>query len=51
MIDHEVKYDFYNIFYKIFIKILNLLKKLQVFLKMWTNRPLGLNTNFKENYQ
>jgi len=37
--------------YKIFIKILNSLKKLQDIVKMWTNRPLGLNTNFQEKSQ
>jgi len=38
-------------FYNIFIKIWNFLQKSQDFPKLWTNRPLGLNTNFKENYQ
>ncbi len=35
-------------FYKIFIKISNLLKKSHDYAKLWTNRPLGLNTNFIE---
>jgi len=42
---------FRTIFYRIYIKIWYLLKKSQDFLKLWTNRPLALNTNFKEKYQ
>ena len=38
--------DIYNQNYKKLIKLIISMKLSQFFVKMWTNRPLGLNTNF-----
>jgi len=46
MMNLEYICDFYNQNYKKSTKYENSMKLFQYLLKMWTNRPLGLNTNF-----
>jgi len=38
--------NIYNQYYKKYIKFMILMKLSQYIVKMWTNRTLGLNTNF-----
>jgi len=46
MINLEYIYNYYDICYEKLIKLLISMKLSQYLVKMWTNRPLGLNTNF-----
>jgi len=46
MINMKYLYNIYNHFYKNYIIFIISMKISQYLAKMWTNRPLGLNTNF-----
>jgi len=46
MINLKYMCDIYNQSWNKFIKFIISMKLSQFFVKMWTNRSLGLNTNF-----
>jgi len=46
MINLKYMCEIYDQYYKKYIKLNIPMKLSQYLIKMWTNRPLGLNTNF-----
>jgi len=46
MINLKYIQELYIKYYKKYIKLHNSMKLSQNIVKLWTNRPLGLNTNF-----